>query len=115
MDITLPNSLCGCSNLTMLEIVGEGRSAGLKGSLPACLSRLSKLEFLKLPRNSLIGRVPALPLDALIEVDLSKNKLSGTFPSVAGPYLRRVLINFNKFSGITSLRSCPNLESRYVD
>ena len=109
MNTVLPNSVCGCLNLVALIITGKSARSGLKGPLPTCLTRLLNLRYLMLTRHSLVGSVPALPLNALVEVRLSNNKLTGTFPSVAGPHVQKININHNEFLAIPRLSNCPQL------
>ncbi|CAI5475128.1 unnamed protein product [Closterium sp. Yama58-4] len=79
---TLPSSIGLLTRLQTLFISDNG--PGLRGSIPAALSRLSNLDYLDLPRNRFSGPIPEFILGGtmkkLISFDLSANRLTGSIP-----------------------------------
>ena len=54
----------------------------LTGSIPASLSRLTLLDRIFLDTNQLTGHIPEVSdLQDLISISVSKNSLTGTFPT----------------------------------
>ena len=110
MSTSLPESLCSCVKLATLVIQGTG-NLGLHGPIPSCVASLSALKLLQLPRNRLNGSVPSLPLAALTEVDLSDNELTGSLPDMKGQFLSQVLVEGNHLSSIGNLSDWKSLQT----
>ena len=73
---------CANGHVTRLQLITNN----LSGSLPASISNLLYLSYLRMDRNKLIGSIPASigSLAYLGEFDLSYNLLSGSIPESMG-------------------------------
>ena len=90
-------------------------AAQLRGTVPAVLGDLDKLEVLKLPRNLLYGTIPEKlsELESLKTLNLSRNSLSRTVPASFSELTNLVTLNLShnrlsgpmpaSFSGLASL------------
>ncbi|KAH7532620.1 hypothetical protein FEM48_Zijuj04G0041000 [Ziziphus jujuba var. spinosa] len=98
-------------NLVHLQVI----EAGLVGSIPTEIGRLSKLTYLDLSFNNLTGQLP-LSLGNLSQLEvfyLSNNKINGSIPPELGNMKNLVELSLdnNYFSGpIPSLKNLSQLE-----
>ncbi|KAB1207733.1 Somatic embryogenesis receptor kinase 2 [Morella rubra] len=92
------SELGGLKSLVSLDFYHNN----LTGSIPASLSKLANLKFLRLNSNNLTGRIPRelTKLGNLKILDVSHNDLCGTFPTSG---------SFAKFSE-ESFMNNPRLE-----
>jgi hypothetical protein len=102
-------SECGWSGVTcdaaqnnVLELRLYQRGL-LRGTIPAALADLTKLQRLHLYSNSLSGNIPAAPgnLTELTSLALSNNQLSGSIPSELGNIknLLQLILESNRLTG----------------
>ena len=75
--------------------------AGIQGTIPSELGKLTSMRKLNLSRNSLTGTVPVevLALPQLVSVRLGMNRLSGRFPFFLSSNLELLSTEGNEFSG----------------
>lgn len=96
----IPSALAGLTALMSLSLF---RLPGLQGSIPACLTSLSKLEFLTVSHTNVSGSIPEslARLHSLDSVDLSNNKLTGSIPNSFAdmPNLRSLDLRRNQLTG----------------
>jgi Leucine-rich repeat (LRR) protein len=91
-------------------------SAGLRGEVPAFISRLTALKYISLRVNELQGAFPQglTLLQNLEEVLLSNNQFTGTLPTGFGKMLRLKILRLdgNRFTGGIPADVCelPNLQ-----
>ncbi|XP_057789472.1 receptor-like protein 33 [Salvia miltiorrhiza] len=95
----IPSTLSNLTNLIELELTGNF----LTGSLPS-FYMCSKLEFIGLRDNNLIGSVEHLHFEGLISLsllDLSGNSLSGSVPHqlFTLPSIHALYLSNNRFNG----------------
>ncbi|XP_027065758.1 polygalacturonase inhibitor 1-like [Coffea arabica] len=69
-------------NLPYLEMLDMNRLPNLVGPIPSSISRLTRLNFLRLKSNGLSGPVPSFlgQIKSLTFLDLSFNQFSGSIP-----------------------------------
>ncbi|XP_038690672.1 receptor-like protein Cf-9 [Tripterygium wilfordii] len=94
----IPNCIGSLTHLIHLSM----ESNNLCGGIPYSLSNLTKLDFLSLSRNKLVGPAPDLSnLSKLVFLDLSANSLSGTISSSSFSFssLQYLYLQNNHFTG----------------
>jgi Leucine-rich repeat (LRR) protein len=96
----IPSAVGGLTELMSLTLF---KLPGLTGSIPTCLTALSKLEFLTISHTSVSGAIPEslTRLRSLDSVDLSSNQLTGTIPASFAdlPNLRSLDLRHNQLTG----------------
>ena len=99
LDGTIPADISGLTNLDYLRL----KSENLTGEIPASIGELSKLRSLELENNNLSGSIPPElgDLSNLEYLSLGNNQLSGSIPPELGQLnnLKVIDIWFNQFSG----------------
>lgn len=76
-------------------------SQGLKGYISDQIHHLSNLVRLNLSSNSLHGALPSgIGQGSLQQLDLSRNRLSGSIPDISSSNLKLVLLNSNDLEGL---------------
>ncbi|KAF8408700.1 hypothetical protein HHK36_004764 [Tetracentron sinense] len=78
---TIPSSIGGYQKLRILDLSFNN----LTGVIPSSLFNLSSLSHLFLGNNRLSGNIPSQKRETLLNIDLSYNELSGSFPSWVTP------------------------------
>ncbi|XP_042457570.1 probable LRR receptor-like serine/threonine-protein kinase At1g56140 isoform X1 [Zingiber officinale] len=73
----IPSNFSHYTSLQQLDLSFNN----ITGEVPQSLFSLSSLAYVFLGNNSLSGNLPAQKSNALMNIDLSYNQLSGTFPS----------------------------------
>ncbi|XAR56905.1 Non-specific serine/threonine protein kinase [Bertholletia excelsa] len=74
---SIPSNIGGYHNLTLLDLSFNN----IRGQVPDSLFNFSSLRFLFLGNNKLTGELPSRKSASLLNIDLSYNELSGSFPS----------------------------------
>ncbi|XP_062188724.1 polygalacturonase inhibitor 1-like [Phragmites australis] len=96
----IPSAVAGLTALMSLSLF---RLPGLTGTIPACLTALSKLQFLTISHTNVSGTIPdsLARLRSLDSVDLSNNKLTGPIPNSFAdlPNLRSLDLRHNQLTG----------------
>ena len=96
----LSDDICSLQDMQVLSI-GE---TGITGSIPRCISKLSKLYFLDLETLSLTGDLNYLKgLSNLMSIHLMSNKITGEIPQDFGnwfPELIQLILQGNKLRGV---------------
>ena len=107
----LTDDICLLQDLQVLSL-GE---TGITGSLPSCISKLSKLYFLDLETLSLTGKLSYLKgLSKLKWIHLMSNRIDGNIPQNFGnwfPDLHELLLQGNTLHGVVpaSIGNLTNL------
>ncbi|XP_039116929.1 probably inactive leucine-rich repeat receptor-like protein kinase At5g06940 [Dioscorea cayenensis subsp. rotundata] len=109
----LPVELGKLSKIKRIFMQGCGFFAGI----PESILVLHELEVLDLSRNNLTGRIPlgfGLGLPKLLSLDLSQNRMYGSFPADVcyGKSLQELSLHANSFTGFVpdSIGKCSSLE-----
>lgn len=96
----IPSAVGGLTELMSLSLF---RLPGLTGTIPTCLTALSKLQFLTISHTNVSGTIPEslARLRSLDSVDLSDNQLTGPIPAAFAdlPNLRSLDLRHNKLTG----------------
>ena len=76
---TVPEAICGLTNLQILQANG----AGLTGAIPECMCTMTHLQFWYMDFNTLSGEIPSCVgnLTFLREAHLKCNSLTGAVPA----------------------------------
>ncbi|XP_058217948.1 probable LRR receptor-like serine/threonine-protein kinase At1g56140 isoform X2 [Rhododendron vialii] len=74
---SIPSNIGDYQSLSLLDLAFNN----LTGQIPDSLFNLSSLSYLFLGNNTLNGKLPALKSASLVNIDVSYNELSGSFPS----------------------------------
>lgn len=90
----IPESLGALKKLETLDLSYNQ----LAGTIPAGLGQLPMLSNLILCYNKLTGNIPNLNLAPIVRLDLKKNALSGSMPSLP-PSLKYLALSNNQLSG----------------
>uniref|UniRef100_A0A1J3JYN5 Receptor-like protein 12 n=1 Tax=Noccaea caerulescens TaxID=107243 RepID=A0A1J3JYN5_NOCCA len=101
-----PNS--SLFKLHHLRFLDLSENKFISSSLPDEFGNLNRLEFLYLSSNGFLGQVPSSfsNLSQLIELDMSYNKLTGSFPLLRNLSMLKVLdLRNNHFSGVLNSKS----------
>lgn len=113
----LPASLSTLTNLIYLRMYGNQ----LSGSLPASLGSLTNLQEINLQQNNVSGTIPASfsALTSLYLLDLQNNQLNGSIPVSLSALssLQSLYLNNNQLSGSVpaSLSKLKNLFILYLN
>ena len=81
----------------------------LVGVIPDSINQLNQMQYLSLSKNKLTGSIPNLALPFLSQLDLCENQLSGTIPNFNLPNLQSLIIDKNQLSGFNQNFDLPNL------
>ncbi|KAG8080055.1 hypothetical protein GUJ93_ZPchr0007g3471 [Zizania palustris] len=96
----IPSAVAGLTALMSLSLF---RLPGLSGSIPACLTALSNLQFLTISHTNVSGTIPdsLARIHTLDSVDLSNNQLTGCIPNSFSdlPNLRSLDLRRNQLTG----------------
>ncbi|CAM9744390.1 unnamed protein product [Chrysoparadoxa australica] len=91
----IPEAILKCKKLSVLNL---GQNC-FTGGIPGAIGQLVSLRELRLSCNLLTGAIPPLPLNLQI-LDLSRNKLDGSFPKVGElAKLRELRMSNNQLTG----------------
>ncbi|CAN6441308.1 unnamed protein product [Victoria cruziana] len=93
----LPKTLCDGGQLQFISAY----SNNLSGNFPEALANCSTMQYVFVHDNRISGEIPAglLSIKNLQQVKLGQNSFSGELPSILSPYLSRLEILNNNFSG----------------
>lgn len=116
VSATIPSAIGDLPFLTHVDI---RQQSNLTGPIPPAISRLTRLTWLRLDKNSLTGPVPTFlfRLPVLNYLDLSHNRLTGGIPpAIASSSLNYLFLSRNSLSGpISSYVAKSNVTTLFLD
>ncbi|GAB4836663.1 hypothetical protein Ancab_001575, partial [Ancistrocladus abbreviatus] len=98
---SIPSSIGDYQSLSLLDLSFNN----ITGQIPESLFNLSSLSYLFLGNNKLTGSLPSTKSSLLLNVDVSYNELSGSFPSWVGERNLQLNLVANNFTVTSSNNS----------